>query len=185
MGTRFSTPVQTGPGAHPASCTMGTGSLPGVKSDRGVTLTPHLLLVPWSWKSRAIPLLPFWFFVVCSRENFSFVSGRTDTSTLRKQFFRHNLKTAANNCLPYNSSFMCVPVGRATVSARGPISVSPSASWVFIGWSIRGLALPRGAQCVILWGLTLFVNLGSVTFPIHIVFFTSLQNIGIRIARSA
>ena len=24
-------PVQTGPGAHPASCTMGTGSFPGVK----------------------------------------------------------------------------------------------------------------------------------------------------------
>ena len=42
---RFSAPVQTGPGAHPASCTMGTGSLPGVKSGRGVKLTPHLLLV--------------------------------------------------------------------------------------------------------------------------------------------
>jgi len=27
---RFSAPVQTGPGAHPASCTMGTGSFPGV-----------------------------------------------------------------------------------------------------------------------------------------------------------
>jgi len=27
---------------------MGTGSFPGVKSDRGVTLTPHPLLVPWS-----------------------------------------------------------------------------------------------------------------------------------------
>jgi len=26
-GVRFSAPVQTGPGAHPASCTMGTGSL--------------------------------------------------------------------------------------------------------------------------------------------------------------
>jgi len=25
---RFSAPVQTGPGAHPASCTMITGSLP-------------------------------------------------------------------------------------------------------------------------------------------------------------
>ena len=25
-GSRFSAPVQTGPGAHPASCTMGTGS---------------------------------------------------------------------------------------------------------------------------------------------------------------
>ena len=31
-GARFSAPVQTGPGTHPASCTMGTGSFPGVKS---------------------------------------------------------------------------------------------------------------------------------------------------------
>ena len=44
---RFSAPVQTGPGAHPASCKMGTVSFPGVKSCRGVTLTPHPLLVPW------------------------------------------------------------------------------------------------------------------------------------------
>ena len=36
------------PGAHQASCTMGTGSFPGVKSGRGVTLTPHPLLVQWS-----------------------------------------------------------------------------------------------------------------------------------------
>jgi hypothetical protein len=43
---RFSAPVQTGPGAHPDSCTMGTGSFPGVESGRGVTLTPHPLLVP-------------------------------------------------------------------------------------------------------------------------------------------
>jgi len=28
---RFSAPVQTGPGTHPASCTIGTGSFPGVK----------------------------------------------------------------------------------------------------------------------------------------------------------
>ena len=48
VGARFSPPVQTGPGAHPTSCTMGTGSFPGVKSGRGVTLTPHPLLVPWS-----------------------------------------------------------------------------------------------------------------------------------------
>ena len=38
-GARFSAPVQTGPGAHPASYTMGTGSCPGVKSGRGVALT--------------------------------------------------------------------------------------------------------------------------------------------------
>ena len=41
-------PFQTGPRAHPASCKMGTGSFPGVKSGRAVTLTPHPLLVPWS-----------------------------------------------------------------------------------------------------------------------------------------
>ena len=31
VGARFSSPVQTGPGAQPAPCTMGTGSFPGVK----------------------------------------------------------------------------------------------------------------------------------------------------------
>jgi len=30
---RFSAPVQTGPGAHPVSCTMGTGAFLGVNSD--------------------------------------------------------------------------------------------------------------------------------------------------------
>ena len=35
---------------------MGTGSFPGVKCGRGVLLTTHPLLVPRSWKSRAIPL---------------------------------------------------------------------------------------------------------------------------------
>ena len=33
-------------GAHPASCTMGTGSFLGVKIGRGVTLTAHPLLEP-------------------------------------------------------------------------------------------------------------------------------------------
>jgi len=51
-------PVQTGPGAHPASCTMGTGSFPGVNCGRGVLLTTRPLLAPRSWKSRAIPLPP-------------------------------------------------------------------------------------------------------------------------------
>ena len=49
-------PVQTGPGAHPASCKMGTGSFPGVKCGRGMLLTTHPLLVPRPRKSRAIPL---------------------------------------------------------------------------------------------------------------------------------
>ena len=53
-------PVQTGPGAHPASCTMGTGSFPGVRYGWGVLLTTYHLLVPRSWKSRAIPLPTLW-----------------------------------------------------------------------------------------------------------------------------
>jgi len=53
-------PIQTGLGAHPASCTIGTGSNPGVKYGRGLLLTTHPLLVPGSWKSRAIALLALW-----------------------------------------------------------------------------------------------------------------------------
>jgi hypothetical protein len=56
-GRGFS-PVQTGPGAHPASCTMGTRSFRGVKCGRGVTLTTRPLLALRSWKSRAVPLPP-------------------------------------------------------------------------------------------------------------------------------
>jgi hypothetical protein len=54
---RFSAPVQTGLGAHTASCTMGTGSFPGVESGRGVTLTHHPLAVPRS-KNR-VELYPY------------------------------------------------------------------------------------------------------------------------------
>ena len=81
-GTRFSAPVQTGPGAHPASCTLGTGSFPGVKSGQGVTLTLHPLLVPWPWKGRAIPLLPPWAvrpvqsLSACTRVHFTFFTCR-------------------------------------------------------------------------------------------------------------
>ena len=40
---RFSAPVKTGLGSHPASYTMGTGSFPGVKRPvRGVDHTPNL-----------------------------------------------------------------------------------------------------------------------------------------------
>ena len=44
VGSRYSALVQTGPGAHPASYTMGTGSFPGERG-RGVSTT-HLHLAP-------------------------------------------------------------------------------------------------------------------------------------------
>ena len=43
VGARFSAPVQTDPGSHPASYTKGTGLFPGVKRPgRGVNHSLHL-----------------------------------------------------------------------------------------------------------------------------------------------
>jgi hypothetical protein len=56
-GARFFALVQTGPGAHPASCTMGTESFPGVKRP-GRGADHHPFLAPKSRKSRARPLPP-------------------------------------------------------------------------------------------------------------------------------
>ena len=67
-----------GPTQPPVQWAMGTGSFPGIKSGRGVTLTPHPLLVPWSRKNRAIPLLPLWAvrpvqsLCACTRVHFTF-----------------------------------------------------------------------------------------------------------------
>ena len=83
MGARYSAPVQTDTRARSASCTMGSETIPGVKSGRGVTLTPQPLLVPRSRKSRVIPPLPLWAvrpvqcFNACTSVHFNF----TYTST--------------------------------------------------------------------------------------------------------
>jgi len=83
VGARYSAPVQTDTRARSASCTMGSETIPGVKSGRGVTLTPQPLLVPRSRKSRVIPLLPLWAvrpvqcFNACTSVHFNF----TYTST--------------------------------------------------------------------------------------------------------
>ena len=58
-GAIFST-IQTGPRAQPASGILGTQSFPGVKYGRGVLLTTHPLLGPWSRKSWAITLPTLW-----------------------------------------------------------------------------------------------------------------------------
>jgi len=81
-------PVQTGPGAQPFSCTMGTRSFPGVKCGQGVLLTTHPHLVPRSWKSRAIPLPTLWAKPDLQRDHFTFficifISGTRWHSWLR------------------------------------------------------------------------------------------------------
>jgi len=66
MEARFSAPVQTGPGAHPASYTMGTGSFSGVKRQgHGVDYPPpssaevkeRIELYPYSSSGTSWPLL--------------------------------------------------------------------------------------------------------------------------------
>jgi hypothetical protein len=48
------------PWSPPSLLYSGYRVFPGVKSGRGVTLTTHPSLGPWSRKGRAIPLLPLW-----------------------------------------------------------------------------------------------------------------------------
>jgi hypothetical protein len=70
-GMRFSAPVQTGPGVHPASYTVGTGSLPGIKQlGRGIDHPP-----PSSTEVKErveCTLVHLWAFVACYRVSCTF-----------------------------------------------------------------------------------------------------------------
>ena len=78
-GARFSAPVQTGPGTHPASCTMGTGSFPGIKrTARGADHSPHLQCRGLKL-GRAIPLHALRVLVACYRETFTFTRATSIT----------------------------------------------------------------------------------------------------------
>jgi hypothetical protein len=71
VGASFSAQVQTGPGAHPASYTMGTGSFLGVKRPgRGVDHPPHL--VPKLRKEQSCNSTPTLGFVGYYRVSFTF-----------------------------------------------------------------------------------------------------------------
>jgi len=119
----FAKSVQTGPGANPASCTMGTGSFPGVKSGRGVTLTPHPLLVLWSRKSRAIPLLPLQAvrpvqsLSACTRVHFTFtLQASTEVTDVHitehctNLFVSHICTHSSHVCISSNYVCWLVPV---------------------------------------------------------------------------
>ena len=70
LGARFSAPIQTGPGAHPAPNAMSTGSPSRRWSGRGVALTSHPHLRPRLKKEHNLPLLLLWAFMASSRANF-------------------------------------------------------------------------------------------------------------------
>jgi len=97
---------------------MGTGSFPGVKSGRSVTLTPHPLLVPWSWKSRAMPLLPLWAvrpvqsLSACTRVHFTFTlpscSPEWDSSSVQQDFFVGCISLIVDVDWGIGSQYVCV-----------------------------------------------------------------------------
>ena len=73
VGARFSALVQTGPGAHPASCTMGTGSFPGIKRPgRDADHPPSSKCRGHERVGLAITLLTLWAFVACYGEKLYF-----------------------------------------------------------------------------------------------------------------
>ena len=155
VGARFYATVQIGPGAHPASCKMGTGSFPGGgKSDRGVALTPDPLLVPWSRKSRAIPLFLPWALrpvqslSACTTVHFTF--SYTSTPPMDR--------TACTEpqCL-YNGALYLFLPSRAEVKETedlyfySPFSIPlySASSWPVIGWKslYRNVGTHFAVQC--------------------------------------
>jgi hypothetical protein len=78
--------VQAGSGAHPASCTMGTGGpFPGVKSGRGVTLTISCRGLEWAGAIPPLPKARSWR--VChsfSSKNFAPLQRSNDFRCYRK-----------------------------------------------------------------------------------------------------
>jgi len=50
LGARFHAPIQTSPGAHPAYCAMGTGSISWGKHGQSMALTTHPHLALWLMK---------------------------------------------------------------------------------------------------------------------------------------
>jgi len=60
-GTRFSARLYR-PWGPPILLQNWYRVFPGVKCGRGVLLTTHPLLVPWSWKSRVVPL-PIYIYI--------------------------------------------------------------------------------------------------------------------------
>ena len=71
---RFSAPVHTSSGAHPASYTIGTGSLPGVK--RPGRDADHAPQSSTKVKERVVLYIffPLWAFLACSRVNFMYIN---------------------------------------------------------------------------------------------------------------
>jgi hypothetical protein len=116
------------PGAHPASRTMDTGSLPQGKRGLGVALSTRPHLRRGSRKSTAIPLLPLWTFGACYRvklHNQQHISTVVTMSwTGRTQARSHVLINNTGSLLHLQSCCNTKTVNRWHVSSTGVTIIS-------------------------------------------------------------
>jgi hypothetical protein len=102
VGARFFAHVHSGPGAHPASCTMGTGSFLGVKRP-GRDADHPLFLAPRSRMIRAIPILPFWALRDLLQVTFTFTFIIIIIITINNNSMNIH-RTVTDQWLPFNTA---------------------------------------------------------------------------------
>ena len=84
MGARFSTPIKTGDGAHPASCTMSVCSFPGKKVIWGHAMAHVVSSQPFTTKAQIQSQAgPFWIY---SRESDTMIGFSPSTSVFPCQY---------------------------------------------------------------------------------------------------
>jgi len=116
-GAKFSATVQTGPGAHPASCTIDTAPFHALKSGRGVTLTLHPLLVPWSRRVHLYFYSPYGpYGLYRASVSFMTMNIRTCSTVLRHRIIWYEYKRLEDHAV---SVFIAAPsVLTVTISGR-------------------------------------------------------------------
>jgi len=162
--SRWGRDFQTGTGAHPASCKMGTGSFTGVNCGRGVLLTTHPLLVPRSWKSRAIPLPTLWATPGQQRDHFTLFTAYADLPMdLRIPHY-----VPDQFCYTIWSHVQARSL--ITVMARSLVTLVQIAAmyehYVELGvatsWQRVALRLARCEESIVLWNVTKGTVLGHI-----------------------
>jgi len=123
----------------------------GVKSGQGVTLTPHPLLVLWSRKGRAIPLLPLWavqpvqslsactrvhfIFYLCLLDNLQHTDNwhSTSTNVLNQSVVQHNYsKCICGTITCWSKIYMTTTV--SMLSAL--VTITVKCPWLIKLWQI-------------------------------------------------
>jgi hypothetical protein len=108
---------------------MGIGSFRGVKCGQGVLLSTHPLLVPRSWKSRAIPLPTFWATPACNGNTLLFTRYLSECAFANSA--GNESYTAQNGLLAQDS----LP----NVYIRVAVSIKESSGPADVGLQVRAM----------------------------------------------